>query len=348
MKAVTVVVPGSLATRTGGSIYDRRVAEGLRARGWTVSIIELDSVVHPLAPPLHSAPAQFGDDSRRQRGPGRRTGFRHDAGNRRARILAPAIRPDHSHGSVGDSGADAGEAAWLSNLERRALARARHIVVTGARTKTIVSVMIERYDDQVTRIPPGVDHVRTDEARAPEAAPLRLLCVANLTWGKGHDILLRSLADATDGDWTLTASEAPSGIRVRRADPQDGLGTRARTADHVGRGVVEPVETSSNTRTSSCCRPEARPTAWPSPKPSPTACQSSARGPERSCRLSERAGSSPRPATPTRSPPCCARLQEARPSEVAWRRGPHRGGTPPDMERCRGGDGARAEHGDPT
>lgn len=231
MKAVTVVVPGSLATRTGGSIYDRRVAEGLRARGWTVSIIELDSVVHPLAPPLHSAPAQFGTipDGSVVLVDGLAFGtmpeiVEHESWRLR---FVPIIHM----ALAATPGLTRGEAAWLSNLERRALARARHIVVTGARTKTIVSVMIERYDDQVTRITPGVDHVRTDEARHPEAAPLRLLCVANLTWGKGHDILLRSLAALPDGDWTLTAVGSAErdpvyADRIRRMASELGLEPR--------------------------------------------------------------------------------------------------------------------------
>src|SRR5689334_12417349 len=37
----TLLVPGSIATRTGGYAYDRRVAAELRARGWTVDVREI-------------------------------------------------------------------------------------------------------------------------------------------------------------------------------------------------------------------------------------------------------------------------------------------------------------------
>ena len=38
---VYFVVPGALATRTGGYGYDRRIVEGLRALGRTVEVVEL-------------------------------------------------------------------------------------------------------------------------------------------------------------------------------------------------------------------------------------------------------------------------------------------------------------------
>jgi glycosyltransferase involved in cell wall biosynthesis len=204
VKAVTLVVPGPLATRTGGSIYDRRLAEGLRARGWTVSVIELDPVTHPLAPPLHTAPAQFATipDGSVVLVDGLAFGtmpeiVEHESWRLR---FVPIVHMALS----ATPGLTRGEAAWLSSLERRALAKAQHIVVTGSRTKTTVSVMVDRYDDQITRIPPGVDDVLSGEKERAQTSPLRLLCVANVTWGKGHDILLRSLASLTGADWTLT------------------------------------------------------------------------------------------------------------------------------------------------
>ena len=41
MTALAFLVPGSLEQLTGGYLYDRKVVEGLRARGWTVSVAEL-------------------------------------------------------------------------------------------------------------------------------------------------------------------------------------------------------------------------------------------------------------------------------------------------------------------
>ena len=42
-KALTLLVPGSIETRTGGYQYDRRIAWAMRNRGWTVDIRELEA-----------------------------------------------------------------------------------------------------------------------------------------------------------------------------------------------------------------------------------------------------------------------------------------------------------------
>ena len=47
-REVVVLVPGCLQTRTGGYEYDRRIVAGLRERGWPVDVRELDaSFPHP-------------------------------------------------------------------------------------------------------------------------------------------------------------------------------------------------------------------------------------------------------------------------------------------------------------
>jgi len=42
VKRIAVVVPGSIAQRSGGYEYDRRIVAGLRARGWVVNLHEID------------------------------------------------------------------------------------------------------------------------------------------------------------------------------------------------------------------------------------------------------------------------------------------------------------------
>ena len=46
-QALELVLPGDPETRTGGYAYDRRLAAGLRALGWSVR-------VHSLANPRHN------------------------------------------------------------------------------------------------------------------------------------------------------------------------------------------------------------------------------------------------------------------------------------------------------
>jgi len=56
MRSVVFLVPGSIETRTGGSIYDRRMTEGLRRHSWSVDVQELDgSFPFPTAAALHHA-----------------------------------------------------------------------------------------------------------------------------------------------------------------------------------------------------------------------------------------------------------------------------------------------------
>ena len=56
MPPVVLVVPGRIGARTGGSIYDRRIVEGLRNRGWCVDVLELDaSFPYPTAASLEQA-----------------------------------------------------------------------------------------------------------------------------------------------------------------------------------------------------------------------------------------------------------------------------------------------------
>ena len=56
MPSVVLVVPGRLDTRTGGSLYDRRMTQGLRQRGWSVGVRELDeSFPYPTPAALEHA-----------------------------------------------------------------------------------------------------------------------------------------------------------------------------------------------------------------------------------------------------------------------------------------------------
>jgi hypothetical protein len=56
MPAVDLVVPGSLATLTGGYLYDRRIFEGLAKLGWQTEVHTLDaSFPEPTEPALAAA-----------------------------------------------------------------------------------------------------------------------------------------------------------------------------------------------------------------------------------------------------------------------------------------------------
>ena len=43
MPSAVFLVPGPINSRTGGSIYDRRMVESLRRRGWDIRVVELEA-----------------------------------------------------------------------------------------------------------------------------------------------------------------------------------------------------------------------------------------------------------------------------------------------------------------
>jgi len=185
---IAFVVPGSLETKTGGTIYDKKIVAGLRARGWDVDVIAPDAlstiadgtavVIDGLASKTHAELIEHHAD--------------------RLRPIALVHLPLALEIGIADA-----DAVRLRAIERRVLARMRHIVVTGPTTVR----MLEGYDvprDRVTVVEPGVDPAPI--ARGSGASTVRLLCVASVTAGKGQAILLRALKHVSSQNWTLTCA----------------------------------------------------------------------------------------------------------------------------------------------
>jgi glycosyltransferase involved in cell wall biosynthesis len=220
VRSAVLVVPGRLDTRTGGYIYDRRIVEGLRARGWSIDVRELDaSFPQPLALARDHAARVF-------------------AGIPSGTVtvvdsLALGVIPDilASHAGrlrivalvhlplVADVGLDPEAAARIEVTERRALEAAVLVVVTGKATVRLLA----RYrlpPGRVVVVEPGTD--RAPLARGSKGPPVRLLCVATLNPGKGHEDLIVALAAVTYRDWHLTCAGSltrhpPTVARVRAA-----------------------------------------------------------------------------------------------------------------------------------
>jgi glycosyltransferase involved in cell wall biosynthesis len=201
---VTVIVPGRIETRTGGYIYDRRIAAGLRARGWTVEIREIDdSFPHPTAAALAEAGrvlAAIPDGSTVVIDGLAFGAMPAQAEREAARLHLVAL----VHAPLAaEAGLDADTRARLEAGETRALAAASLAVVTGSST----IAELKRYGgqcDRIVLIEPGTDRVPL--ARGSRGAPLQLLSVAALTPGKGHEILFRALAVLPHRDWHLSCA----------------------------------------------------------------------------------------------------------------------------------------------
>jgi glycosyltransferase involved in cell wall biosynthesis len=201
---VTFVVAGRLDARSGGSVYNRRVAEALRSQGWCVDVRELaGDFPHPDDHSIRSAARVFGeipqdsvvvvDGLAASALPGV---LEHHA--TRLRLVILVHLP-----IAADVGLDETIATRFRQWEARSLATAALVIVTGTATLPLLAeygVATER----VTVVEPGTD--AASPARGTPGGPVHLLSVATLNTGKGHDVLLRALARVPATAWQLTCA----------------------------------------------------------------------------------------------------------------------------------------------
>jgi len=235
-RALTLIVPGSLESRTGGYAYDRRIAAELRRRGWTIEVRELDgSFPRPTISALADAARALAaiPDGSTVLVDGLAFGAMPAEVEREAarlRIVALVHMP-----LAAEIGIDSDMAARLEANERRALGAASLVVVTGRWTISA----LERYDvgrHRIALVEPGTD--RAPVARGSKGSPLELLCVATLNPGKGHEILIRALASLSQRDWHLTCAGSldrhpPTVERVRAIVAVKGLDGRVSLAGEL-------------------------------------------------------------------------------------------------------------------
>lgn len=231
-----LLVPGALDTRTGGYLYDRQIADGLRALGWTVTVHELDAGF-----PFPSA-AALADAARVLKAiPDRATvlidGLAFGAMPREAAAEADRLRLVAlvHHPLAAETGLTADAAAALAASERAALAAARRVIVTSRATAAaLAGYGVAR--ERIAVVEPGT-------ARAPKAAgstdgTVALLCVATVTPRKGHEVLIRALAALPALPWRLTCAGSldrdPQTVdRVRALIAAHGLGARVTLAGEL-------------------------------------------------------------------------------------------------------------------
>lgn len=233
MPSLAIIVPGSLENLTGGYVYDKRIAEGLRRHGWSVVVQELEGCFpFPSAAAREHAARVFADipDAAIVLADGLALGALPDEFERessRLRIVALVHLP-----VAAEVGIDADAAARLKASERRALATATRVIVTG---RTTVAALAEYGipPDRIAVVEPGTD--RMPLARGSAGPVPQLLSVAALTPGKGHEILLRALAGLRHRPWHLTCAGSldrhpPTVRRLRARLREDGLDDRVSLA----------------------------------------------------------------------------------------------------------------------
>jgi glycosyltransferase involved in cell wall biosynthesis len=228
---VHVVVPEGIddpARPSGGNAYDRRVCRRLSSAGWSVhehglsgswprpaatslaalasvlertpddSVVLLDGLVASTAPEVLVPQAQ------------------------RLRLVVLVHMP-LGHRPVSDDGAQD-----IRTRERRVLSAATAIVTTSAWTRGRLLELYRLPADRVHVAEPGVDAADLAHGTAAGGA---LLCVAAVTFDKGHDVLLDALAMTSDLAWHClcagTLDRDPAFVEaLRRRSLDNGLNER--------------------------------------------------------------------------------------------------------------------------
>lgn len=224
------VVPGALATRTGGYGYDRRIIAALRREGWEVVVHEL-SGAYPWPDPAArqraaSCLAGIADGSRVVID-GLAFGVLADEMAAHAQRLELVALVHHPLAL--ETGLSHEQVALLSESERRALQHARRIIVTSIPTSNDLAAFgVAPARCRVVR--PGTDEVAP--ATGSSDGTVQLLCVASITARKGHELLLQALQRLDALPWRLTCvgstgRDPDTVARVRAQIAQAGWEHRA-------------------------------------------------------------------------------------------------------------------------
>jgi len=198
------VHPGPVTRRTGGTIYDCRMADTLRAAGRTVVLHELDGDFPHCGAATEDAAgrllAGFPDSARVVIDGLALPAFRSSLAEHAGRLRFSALV---HHPLADETGLDAVERGRLFDTERQALRHACAVIVPSAAMAGRLAEF-EVQPERLCVVPPGTDPAL--RAGGGGTDRLSLLCVASITPRKGHLILLAALERCRDLDWQLTCA----------------------------------------------------------------------------------------------------------------------------------------------
>lgn len=229
---VPFAVPGDLATPTGGYAYARRLIREMPAAG-----VELAPLALPggFPSPDEAALGRAGEmlaalpPDRPVLVDGLALGAM--SAPLLARIAAPVVALCH-HPLALEAGIGDAAAARLAQSERAALAAARHVVTTSNATAAILTSDFGVPPARITVARPGTDPA--PRAIGSGEVGCRILAVGSLTPRKGHDRLLRALAEHRALPWRLViagpAREAAVAAALLALVAEKGLEDRVELA----------------------------------------------------------------------------------------------------------------------
>lgn len=233
-RPVTLAIPGDIDTLTGGYIYEKRLLHGLRDIGHDVRHLRLGgSYPDPTSRDMTEA-----IDALCAVGPDRVllldgfvSGATETAGL--ARVQAPMVAIVH-HPLAMENGLSDRRRAHLFRTEYDNLALVDHVLVPSPYTASLLTADYDIAPDKITVARPGPTAV---VGIGDPAHPPLILSVGILHPRKGHDVLLRALAQITDLDWQsvivgsrLDPAHVTDLVALRR---DLGLGARVRLAGTI-------------------------------------------------------------------------------------------------------------------
>lgn len=207
--ALTFAVPGPLDTLTGGFLYDRRIVEGLRARGAIVEVLELPEGF-PLAGPEPRSRAAAQLEALPDDQPVVVDGLAAGALPEVMASLAARL-PLHllvHHPLAAETGLAPEQVRSLHDSERRSLAVARRVVTTSQATAETLGRDYAVPTGRLRVVPPGTEPAPLALGSA-DGEPPHLLTVGALIPRKGQDLLVEALASLTALPWRLSLAGAP-------------------------------------------------------------------------------------------------------------------------------------------
>jgi glycosyltransferase involved in cell wall biosynthesis len=208
---VSLIVPGPLSTVSGGHTYDRRMADGLRALGHDVSVVELDGrLPDPDQAAIYAARtawASLPPDSVKLIDGLALPAF---DGLPLHRVTALVHHPASLETGIPPETLNrlhATDVAMFRDLPR--------LVVTSDQTAERLVRDFGTQAERISVVIPGIDDLpRSAGSSGPGC---RILSVGTLIPRKGHDVLLRALSRLFDLDWTLTIAGPSDRDKVHAA-----------------------------------------------------------------------------------------------------------------------------------
>lgn len=220
-KRLRFLHPGPLDRPTGGSVYDRRIVEELRALGWTVTVRELpgrfpEADDEACAAAVHSLKEVPDGESAVIDGLAL-PAFEGLIAEAARRMSLTAIV---HHPVTDETGLTEPERLRFENLEKALLAPMRRVIVPSpAMARRLANFGVAPHRIAVAQ--PGVEREARARAAGSAGETVQLLCVASLIPRKGHAALLVALARCKDLNWRLAC------VGSTDHDPETAASVRA-------------------------------------------------------------------------------------------------------------------------